>query len=115
MLQEDIWQSIQESIEERTGCKLLDATLAKYQMKQFLAPGILCQQALSHALLELDEPRSSYNDSLQQVQRHLTAAAQVGLFPSHQLYTSGRSLFGCLLHTQLSSGCLATMLALQDS
>ena len=79
-------------------------TLANYHMQQLLVPGMLCQQALSHALLELDEPMSRYNESLQQVQRHLTAAAKVGLFSSSQSLQFQRESDSYLLHTHLSKG-----------
>jgi hypothetical protein len=51
-------------------------------MQQLLAPGVLSQQALSHALLELEEPLSRYNASMPEVQQHLTAAAQVSKSPN---------------------------------
>ena len=82
ILQDDIWQSIQQSIRDHTGHGLPDDTTAQHYMQQLLAPGNLCQQALSHALLELEEPLSRYNASNEEVLQHLTAAAQV-----HLLYT----------------------------
>ncbi len=51
-------------------------------MQQLLAPGVLSQQALSHALLELEEPLARYNASMSEVQQHLTAAAQVSKPPN---------------------------------
>ena len=91
MLQDDLWQTIQRNIHEATGRQLPDDIIARYHMQQLLAPGALCQQALSHALLELEQPLSRYNDSLQQVQRHLTAAAQVCCLP-HILVTLIKAL-----------------------
>ncbi|DBA86447.1 TPA: hypothetical protein ACH3X2_005536, partial [Trebouxia sp. C0005] len=75
-LQDGLWQSIQDSLLEQTGHSLRDDTLATHFMQQILAPGVLSQQALSHALLELEEPLARYNASMSEVQQHLTAAAQ---------------------------------------
>ncbi len=55
-------------------------------MQQLLAPGVLSQQALSHALLELEEPLARYNASMSEVQQHLTAAAQVSKPPNAPSY-----------------------------
>ena len=83
MVQEDMWHSIQEAIEEQTGQSLPDEMLSKHFMQQLLAPGLLSQQALSQALQELDQPLASDNASIEEAQQHLTAAAQV-----HRLHIS---------------------------
>ena len=85
MLQDDLWQTIQHNIHEVTERSLPDDIIARYQMQQLLAPAALCQL-------------SRYNDSLQQVQRHLTAAAQV--------YCPPHILVICLKHccAQASTG-----------
>ncbi|KAL3143305.1 hypothetical protein ABBQ38_002146 [Trebouxia sp. C0009 RCD-2024] len=75
-LQEDIWQRIQDSLEENTGQLLEDAALSQHFMQQLLAPGTLCQDALSQALQELGQPLASDHAGLEEAQHHLTAAAQ---------------------------------------
>ncbi|KAL0039516.1 hypothetical protein WJX77_000424 [Trebouxia sp. C0004] len=75
-LQNGLWQSIQDRISEQTGHSLQDDVVPTHFMQHILAPGVLSQQALSHALLELDEPLARYNASMPEVQQHLTAAAQ---------------------------------------
>lgn len=76
-MQEDIWERIQDVFEEQTGQPLPDAALSHHFMQQLLAPGTLCQQALSQALQELGQPQASKHASQEQAQLHLTAAAQV--------------------------------------
>lgn len=76
-MQEDIWQRIQDSLEENTGQLLEDAALSQHFMQQLLAPGTLCQDALSQALQELGQPLASDHAGLEEAQHHLTAAAQV--------------------------------------
>ncbi|KAL0045451.1 hypothetical protein WJX82_006982 [Trebouxia sp. C0006] len=75
-LQDGLWQSIQDRLLEQTGHSLQEDVLPNHFMQQLLAPGVLSQQALSHALLELEEPLARYNASMSEVQQHLTAAAQ---------------------------------------
>ncbi len=77
-----MWQNIQDSLLEQTGHSLQEDVLATHFMQQILAPGVLSQQALSHALLELEEPLARYNASMSEVQQHLTAAAQVSKPPN---------------------------------
>lgn len=79
-VQEDIWERIQDVFEEQTGQPLPDAALSHHFMQQLLAPGTLCQQALSRALQELGQPLASKHASLEEAQHHLTAAAQVQTF-----------------------------------
>ena len=72
-----MWERIQDAVEEETGQRLLHAALSQHFMQQLLAPGTLCQQALSQALQELGQPLASEHASLEEAQHHLTAAAQV--------------------------------------
>jgi hypothetical protein len=81
-LQDGLWQSIQDNLLEQTGHSLQEDVLPTHFMQQILAPGILSQQALSHALLDLEEPLTRYNASIPEVQQHLTAAAQVSKSPN---------------------------------
>lgn len=59
-----------------------DAALGHHFMQQLLAPGTLCQQALSQALQELGQPLALKHASLEEAQHHLTAAAQVQTLPA---------------------------------
>ena len=81
-MQEDIWERIQQVLEEQVGQPLPDASLSQHFMQQLLAPGTLCQQALSQALQELQQPLASKHASLEETQHHLTAAAQVQNLPA---------------------------------
>ena len=76
-MQEDIWERVQHIMEENTGQGLPDAALSQHFLQRLLAPGTLCQDALSHALQELGQPLASEHASLEEAQHHLTAAAQV--------------------------------------
>lgn len=76
-MQEDIWRSLQEAIEEQSGQSLPAEILNRHFMQHLLAPGLLSQQALSQALQELDQPLPSDSASIEEAQQYLTAAAQV--------------------------------------
>lgn len=76
-MQEDIWERIQFALQEQTGRPLPATALSQHFVQQLLAPGTLCQEALSQALEELGQPLASQHASLDEAQHHLTAAAQV--------------------------------------
>ena len=75
--QDDIWQSIKDALEAHTGQNLPDYVLSKYFVQQLLAPGNLCQQALSQALQELHQTPASPHASVLDIEQQLNAAAQV--------------------------------------
>ena len=82
--QDDIWESIQHAVKEQSGHSLPDDVLSKHFMQQLLVPGVLCQQALSQALLELGHPLASDHASIEDAQHHVTAAAQASHLSSLQ-------------------------------
>ena len=84
MTQDEIWESIQYAVKEQSGHSLPDDVLSKHFMQQLLAPGVLCQRALSQALLELGHPLASDHASIEDAQHHLNAAAQASDLSSLQ-------------------------------